>query len=161
MNTQNNRSYVVTETPDVEEYDAKRVLQLLADEETRTLFHHLSAPRTTTELIAECDIARSTAYRKIKELETAGLIQEVDLVDDTEQPMAYVRSFEEIVLRAGDSLTIEPILLIDRETVESIEVLLDSVQESLDDSQLAGELQTVRRLIVSRERSKFIEKPND
>lgn len=160
MNTQNNRSYVASEAPDVEEYDVKQVLQLLADEETRTLFHHLSAPRTTTELIAECDIARSTAYRKIKELETAGLIKEVDWVDDCES-MAYVRSFEEIVLRAGDSLTIEPILFIDRETVESIEVLLDSVQESLDDSQLAGELQTVRRLIASRERSKFIEKPND
>lgn len=160
MNTQNNRSYVASEAPDVEEYDVKQVLQLLADEETRTLFHHLSAPRTTTELIAECDIARSTAYRKIKELETADLIKEVERVDDCES-MAYVRSFEEIVLRAGDSLTIEPILFIDRETVESIEVLLDSVQESLDDSQLAGELQTVRRLIVSRERSKFIEKPND
>ena len=160
MNTQNNRSYVASEAPDVEEYDVKQVLQLLADEETRTLFHHLSAPRTTTELIAECDIARSTAYRKIKELETADLIKEVERVDDCES-MAYVRSFEEIVLRAGDSLTIEPILFIDRETVESIEVLLDSVQESLDDSQLAGELQTVRRLIASRERSKFIEKPND
>lgn len=115
MNARKNRLPVSSDVSDVEDYDIERVLQLLADEETRTLFQQLSSPKTTRELISECDIARSTAYRKITELENAGLLIEVDHVDDSKQPTAYVRPLEEIVLRVGDTLTIDVILELDHE----------------------------------------------
>ena len=160
MNARKNRLSVASDVSDVEDYDVERVLQLLADEETRTLFQQLSSPKTTRELISECDIARSTAYRKITELENAGLLIEVDHVDDSEQPTAYVRPLEEIVLRVGDTLTIDQKLELDHKTVERIDVLLDNVEEALNDSQLAVELQAVRQLIATRERSIYIERLN-
>ena len=115
MNDRKNRLPVSSDVSDVEDYDIEQVLQLLADEETRTLFQQLSSPKTTRELINECNIARSTAYRKITELENAGLLIEVDRVDNSKQPTAYVRPLEEIVLRVGDTLTIDAILELDHE----------------------------------------------
>lgn len=62
-----------SESPDV---DTETVIGLLDDDDTRCILTALEEPRTAQEIMAACDIPRSTAYRKLDELADAGLVEQ-------------------------------------------------------------------------------------
>ncbi|CCQ37863.1 HTH domain protein [Natronomonas moolapensis 8.8.11] len=92
-------------TPDSE---PESLLELLADDDARELFERAGRPRTIPELAAECDVARSTAYRKVNRLVEADLLVPTDRpVGDTGHATEYRRSVERIEIEVGDRTDVE------------------------------------------------------
>ncbi|MFT4885783.1 MAG: putative transcriptional regulator [Natronomonas sp.] len=95
-----------TLTPRVVE--PSQVLESITDEDVLVLFRHLDRPKTVPKLVEECDIPKSTAYRKMKELEASGLVVSVGETDYAASPaVKYRRTVDEIRVRIHDSVTVE------------------------------------------------------
>jgi len=71
-------------------------LQALNDDTSRELLGALCGEaKPVRELSEECEIPLSTAYRKVNQLQAAGLVEEENLVNDDSKPLStYVQSFE-------------------------------------------------------------------
>ena len=93
----------MSSTPQIE---PERALELLADDAGRRILATLDDPMTTQEVADECGIPRSTAYRKIEQLDEAGLVEDaVRLSPDGGHPVTYRRAFEAVDLDiAGDNV---------------------------------------------------------
>lgn len=104
-------SYGVEEstTPTVEPTnESADVLELLADDDTRSLFHRARAPKTVPELAEECDLPRSTAYRKAKRLIEADLLVPMTrTAGDTGTATEYRRTVERIEIEIESETTVE------------------------------------------------------
>lgn len=87
---------------------ARQVLEAVTDEDVLALFQQLWRPRTVSELVEECDIPKSTAYRKMGELEAKGLVMSVGETDYEASPATrYRRTVDEVRIRIHDSVTVE------------------------------------------------------
>ncbi|CAI48158.1 HTH domain protein [Natronomonas pharaonis DSM 2160] len=87
--------------------DVGATLALLADEEARALFRHTGKPKTIPELTADCGVARSTAYRKVRKLTAAGLLEPASADDDPNTATAYQRTVDALEIIVGEAETIE------------------------------------------------------
>lgn len=78
----------------------QQVLQALEDPDCREILEATSQqPLSATELVDVCDIAQSTAYRKLDMLSEAGLVTEqIRLSRTGKHTSEYVRSVNEITL---------------------------------------------------------------
>ncbi len=92
--------YAVEEEPSVEE-----VLDILADDDARTIIQTLHEPMTAKELQERCDIPESTLYRKLDRLTEAGLLhQQTRIRRDGRHTSEYVPAFSEVmILRDGET----------------------------------------------------------
>lgn len=88
--------------------DPGPALDLLADDDVRELFERADRWRTIPELASECDLPRSTAYRKVKRLvEAELLIPTTRPTGDTGKATEYRRAVDRINIEVGDDTTIE------------------------------------------------------
>ncbi|MEF8807651.1 helix-turn-helix domain-containing protein [Natronomonas sp.] len=96
------------ETPRLQAMEARQVLESVTDEDVLALFQQLWRPKTVSKLVEECEIPKSTAYRKMDELESSGLIVPVGQTEYTTSPaVKYRRTVDEIRIRIHDSVTVE------------------------------------------------------
>ncbi len=96
-------------TPSIELTVTKSdVLELLADDDTRALFHRSGTPKTIPELASECELPRSTAYRKAKRLIEADLlVPTTGAASDTGTATEYRRTVEGIEIGIENTTTVE------------------------------------------------------
>lgn len=86
--------------------DPQLIVQALSDEDARAVFFRLEEPATVDEVATDCDIALSTAYRKVDKLVDAGLVAPAG----SRQPngsTAYERAMESVAIHYDDGLRIE------------------------------------------------------
>ncbi|MDB2236175.1 hypothetical protein SAMN06266787_1011252 [Halorubrum ezzemoulense] len=77
--------------------------EALADADCRAILAAAATPKTTSELADDCDIALSTAYRKVELLsETPLLAEGVRLDPDGDHAAEYVRDAAEAAIEFGD-----------------------------------------------------------
>lgn len=98
-----------TTTTDDAALDA--TFEALADADCREILAAAATPKTTSELADECDIALSTAYRKVELLsETPLLAEGVRFDPDGDHAAEYVRDAADAAIDLGDdgvALTVE------------------------------------------------------
>lgn len=89
--------------------DSQTIFTALEDPDCRTLLEAASdEAMTAQELTAQCDIPRSTTYRKVELLTESGLLEEqVRLRPDGKHASEYRRAFEEFVVTLSDSNALE------------------------------------------------------
>ncbi|WP_179205357.1 ArsR/SmtB family transcription factor [Halobacterium hubeiense] len=87
-------------------HNGKKALEVLGDRTAVRVLKSLTEQKSTPEISEECGIPLSTAYRKVNELEEAGLIHESTpgLPND---PVKYTRAVEGIFIALGEDLNIE------------------------------------------------------
>ncbi|WP_336134444.1 helix-turn-helix domain-containing protein [Natronomonas amylolytica] len=96
------------EAPTSGAMETRRVLESVTDEDVLALFQQLWRPKTVSKLVEECGIPKSTAYRKMDELESSGLIAPVGETGRAASPATkYRRTVDEIRIRIHDSVTVE------------------------------------------------------
>jgi hypothetical protein len=77
--------------------------EALADADCRAILAAAATPKTTSELAEDCDIALSTAYRKVELLsETPLLAEGVRFDPDGDHAAEYVRDAEDAAIELGD-----------------------------------------------------------
>jgi len=77
--------------------------EALADADCRAILAAAATPKTTSELADDCDIALSTAYRKVELLsETPLLAEGVRFDPDGDHAAEYVRDAAEAAIEFGD-----------------------------------------------------------
>jgi hypothetical protein len=77
--------------------------EALADADCRAIIAAAATPKTTSELADDCDIALSTAYRKVELLsETPLLAEGVRFDPDGDHAAEYVRDAAEVAVELGD-----------------------------------------------------------
>lgn len=95
-----------------------RLLRAFADEDVRQLFFRTETAKTVPQLVAELDIPRSTAYRKIEELEDTGLVVPATEKNvDGRSPTEYRRVVDEIRIRIRNEMTIEYLVFLDEQVI--------------------------------------------
>lgn len=96
--------------PFAEEVDLGAVLDALDDDACREIIAMLAEPYTADEVAAECDIARSTVYRKLDLLAAASLVEEsTEVRTDGHHTTRYVVDFEavHVLLTENRKLAVE------------------------------------------------------
>jgi len=84
------------------------VLDLLSDDDTRELFERAGERRTIPELAAECELPRSTAYRKVNRLVEAELLEPATrAAGGTGKATEYRRTVGAIEIEIDDGTTID------------------------------------------------------
>ena len=77
--------------------------EALADADCRAILAAAATPKTTSELADDCDIALSTAYRKVELLsETPLLAEGVRFDPDGDHAAEYVRDAADAAIELGD-----------------------------------------------------------
>ncbi|RLM71579.1 ArsR family transcriptional regulator [Halorubrum sp. Atlit-8R] len=77
--------------------------EALADADCRAILAAATTPKTTSELAEDCDIALSTAYRKVELLsETPLLAEGVRFDPDGDHAAEYVRDAADAAIELGD-----------------------------------------------------------
>lgn len=115
------------------EPDLETVLGTLYDEDCRAILSELTEPKTARELLEQCEIPRSTLYRKLDRLVDATLLREgTEIRTDGSHASRYEIDFEEIVLT--------------RSTDEEIEIQIERPAKRADE-RLAEMWSEVRREI--------------
>jgi hypothetical protein len=98
-----------TAQADEETLDA--TFEALADADCRAILAAATTAKTTSELAEDCDIALSTAYRKVELLsETPLLAEGVRFDPDGDHAAEYVRDAADAAIELGDdgvSLTVD------------------------------------------------------
>ncbi|CDK37903.1 helix-turn-helix domain-containing protein [Halorubrum sp. AJ67] len=64
-----------------ESQSVRQILDALSEETTRTILSVLDEPTSVAELVEECDIAMSTAYRRLDTLNELDLVTEHVAID--------------------------------------------------------------------------------
>lgn len=97
-----NRCMVRDPLVDDDDPDSGTVLAALHDEDCRSILSELTKPRTARELLEQCDIPRSTLYRKLDRLSEATLVKEgTEIREDGSHANRYELDFEEIIIARG------------------------------------------------------------
>ncbi|OVE83893.1 winged helix-turn-helix domain-containing protein [Natronolimnobius baerhuensis] len=84
----------------------QQLLEALTDETARRIYLSLEEPATVAEIIEQCDVAESTAYRKITELDEAGLILRFEHRAGGVATQ-YVQAMDQVVVTYDDPIQIE------------------------------------------------------
>jgi len=83
--------------------DVGTVLDVLDDAAAREILEALSEPMTAGEVASECDLARSSVYRKLNRLSTASLLEtETKLRPDGHHTTLYRVAFDSVVVGFSD-----------------------------------------------------------
>lgn len=88
------------------------VLKPLEDADCRAILRETSDPMTANELIAVCDIPRSTVYRKLDLLSRSSLVRERNTINpEGGRVTQYERNFADVTISVGKdddfSVTVE------------------------------------------------------
>jgi DNA-binding transcriptional ArsR family regulator len=84
------------------------VLDALDDTECRRIIKALGEPMTASEISEECDIPRSTAYRKLELLSEASLVDErVEVRSDGHHTTRYSLDFQVVHVALDDDRDLE------------------------------------------------------
>ncbi|MFW6152887.1 MAG: DUF7342 family protein [Halobacteriota archaeon] len=79
--------------------DAAEILDVLADEDARTIIRTLNEPMTAKEIQERCDIPESTLYRKLDRLTETGLLhQQTRIRRDGRHTSEYEPAFDEVTI---------------------------------------------------------------
>lgn len=79
--------------------DAAEILDVLADEDARTIIRTLTEPMTAKEIQERCDIPESTLYRKLDRLSETGLLhQQTRIRRDGRHTSEYEPAFDEVTV---------------------------------------------------------------
>lgn len=100
------------ETDDEAGIDSESLLELLGDEYTRRVLNAVAkCPRSGPEVMEAADVSKATAYRRLGELEDAGLIESRTVFDPDghhhEQFTAVVESLDVSLETDGLAVTVE------------------------------------------------------
>lgn len=84
--------------------EPESVLSTLGDKYTPEILRTTYEPKSAQELSEELDIPIATSYRRVEELEEAGLLEleGKEFSDEGRQRKVYRRSVEEISVELGD-----------------------------------------------------------
>lgn len=88
------------------------VLEALNDTDCRAILRATAEPMTATDLVDECDIPRSTVYRKLELLSDASLVHEQDSINPGGgRTTTYERDFDDVMISMDEnnefSVTVE------------------------------------------------------
>ncbi len=87
-----------------EDPDLNVVLDVLHDDDCRQIVSALDEPRTASDLVDQCDIPRSTLYRKLDQLTEATLLYEgTEIRDDGSHAGRYEVDFREVIISCDDT----------------------------------------------------------
>lgn len=86
--------------------DPPRIVELLSDPIARDLFTHLEDPATPKELSTACELSSSTTYRKLDQLEAAGLIMPIDGLSSTDATQ-FARAIDCVSITYDEPLRIQ------------------------------------------------------
>jgi response regulator of citrate/malate metabolism len=89
--------------------DHDTLLTALADSDCRQIFERLTEPKTASQIVQECDIPRSTVYRKLELLADIGFLEESIVVNiHGTNPVEYRIDFSgvEISVNGDGSLSV-------------------------------------------------------
>ncbi|MFC7081190.1 winged helix-turn-helix domain-containing protein [Halorussus caseinilyticus] len=107
--TRSNSSRTACETtPDSSESDSddppvSAVLESLEDDKCREILAALREPKSASRLCEECELASSTAYRKLERLRETALVREyTEVRRDGPNVTLYERDFTEIAISIDD-----------------------------------------------------------
>ena len=90
-----------------DEPDTGAVLDALDDSDARVILERLDEPMSAAEVADECDIARSTVYRKLSRLSEASLLtEETRLRADGHHTTRYRVDFESVVVEFSERRTL-------------------------------------------------------
>ncbi|WP_434522979.1 winged helix-turn-helix domain-containing protein [Halorubrum sp. AS12] len=104
--------------------------EALADADCRAILAAAATPKTTSELAEDCDIALSTAYRKVELLsETPLLAEGVRFDPDGDHAAEYVRDAANAAVELGDDGVT---LAVDGDGTDPLAVALDAPGVSAD-----------------------------
>jgi DNA-binding transcriptional ArsR family regulator len=88
--------------------DVQAVLDALDDPECRRIIKALDESMTASEISEQCDIPRSTAYRKLELLSEASLVDEqVEVRSDGHHTTRYVVDFQIVHVALDDDRDLE------------------------------------------------------
>ncbi|SFR34800.1 winged helix-turn-helix domain-containing protein [Halorubrum sodomense] len=117
-----------TTTEDDAALDA--TFEALADADCREILAAAATPKTTSELAEDCDIALSTAYRKVELLsETPLLAEGVRFDPDGDHAAEYVRDAADAAIELDDDGVA---LTVDDEGADPLAAALDAPGVSAD-----------------------------
>lgn len=89
----------------------EQLLRTITDGDARKLFYHTQEPKTVPQLIEECGIPKSSAYRKIEKLVECGLLEVAGAAEFSgNEAIKYQRTIGEVRIRLRDSLSIEGVV---------------------------------------------------
>lgn len=81
------------------ETELQALLDALDDRDCRDILRALDTPMTAQELMNDCDLSQTTAYRKLELLDRANLIEEdTELRDDGHHTTRYERAFAGVAI---------------------------------------------------------------
>jgi DNA-binding transcriptional ArsR family regulator len=79
------------------------ILDALDDPDCRAILRETAEPLTATELIATCDIPKSTMYRKLELLSDASLVRKQDTINPNGgRTTIYERNFDDVTISMDD-----------------------------------------------------------
>jgi sugar-specific transcriptional regulator TrmB len=104
--------------------DVETVFDLLKSESARRIVRALEGPMTAAEVAEACGMPRSTAYRKLRAMTDAGLLQKQAGGDAAR----YAVNFEEVVVRNPNGELELDIEVPSRSASEQLSVLWDGVR---------------------------------
>jgi predicted transcriptional regulator len=85
------------------EIDSDRLVTALGNPRASRLLVEATEPMTVPELSDTCDVPLSTAYRKVKQLERAGLLSESSgFASQGHHATRYERTFDSVEIDLGD-----------------------------------------------------------
>ena len=88
-----------------ENLDPAAILELLADDRSIALFRTAVIPLTVEELARHCEVPLSTAYRKVDELEDAGLLERIPSAEaDAAVPDRFIRGVDRVEVTLEDGI---------------------------------------------------------
>lgn len=94
---------MVTESPADDGPDLQRLMERLEDPDCRAILRELDQPRTTQEIMDECDLSQTTAYRKLDRLsDTALVTTTTEVRDDGHHTTRYERAVEGVFVSLDD-----------------------------------------------------------
>ncbi len=87
--------------------DPQAVLDVLEDGTSREIIECTDTPMTVAELIEECDLTTSTAYRKVNRLQDAGVLRQTIRFSSTgKYPKQYERAITDISVSIEDEIEV-------------------------------------------------------
>ncbi|MFC4544009.1 helix-turn-helix domain-containing protein [Halosolutus amylolyticus] len=83
------------------------IIELLATDDSREVYLQATEPVTVPEIAEELDLPQSTAYRKVEELQEAGLLRQLNERSQGGLPAHYIQSMDAVSVTYDDPLRIE------------------------------------------------------
>lgn len=88
--------------------DTPTLLRLVSDEYSQQILECIDVPMTVGAIAAQCAIPTSTAYRKIEQLDDAGLVEEsIRPSSSGRHATEYQRAIDELYISIGRDIEVE------------------------------------------------------